>query len=79
MIDIFSLFENETVALILKTIVLIFIGLYLIMAFIIINHIRSLNKIIYFEKSSLSRTIMIISYSYFILAASLFFLALVIL
>lgn len=79
MIDIFSLFENETIALLIKVLTLIFIGLYIIMAFIIINHIRTLNKIVYFEKSSLSRTLVIVSYSYFVLTASLFFLALVIL
>ncbi len=79
MVDIFSLLQNETVALAIKIIVLIFIGLYLIMVFIIFNHLRSLNKIVYFEKSSLSQLLQVTATVYLLLTASLFLLAVVIL
>ncbi|MBI5045281.1 MAG: hypothetical protein HZC02_05135 [Candidatus Levybacteria bacterium] len=75
----FTIFEQFDFFLIVKAIILIFLGLYLIFAILIFNNIRSLNRVVVIQKTLGSPFVQSIGFIYILATIFLFLLAIVIL
>lgn len=77
--DITSIVTMFRLEILIKILLLVVIGLYIVFAIFLFFQIRSLNKILYIESKKASFTIALICFTHIILAISLFLYILAIL